>query len=154
MLLATLLLMILLDMAFRWRLFISHSPAHADAPDPRASAALVGSGLAPREAAARLGIGGETARTALKWVFSKVGVSRQSELTALLTKLVLRQVSPPIWEVTGDVYFLILMRVFNEKIWGTHEDAIFGLRLSGLLELDRFDDGPRSIEQEKRTDKG
>jgi DNA-binding CsgD family transcriptional regulator len=53
-------------------------------------AALVGSGLAPREAAARLGIGEETARTALKRVFSKVGVSRQSELTALLTKLVLR----------------------------------------------------------------
>jgi DNA-binding CsgD family transcriptional regulator/PAS domain-containing protein len=53
-------------------------------------AALVGSGLAPREAAARLGIGEETARTALKRVFSKVGVSRQSELAALLTKLVLR----------------------------------------------------------------
>lgn len=53
-------------------------------------AALVGSGLAPREAAARLGIGAETARTVLKRVFSKVGVSRQSELTALLTKLVLR----------------------------------------------------------------
>jgi DNA-binding CsgD family transcriptional regulator len=53
-------------------------------------AALVGSGLPPREAAARLGIGEETARTALKRVFSKVGVSRQSELTALLTKLVLR----------------------------------------------------------------
>ncbi|NVN87287.1 MAG: helix-turn-helix transcriptional regulator [Rhodopseudomonas sp.] len=53
-------------------------------------AALVGSGLAPREAAVRLGIGEETARTALKRVFSKVGVSRQSELTALLTRLVLR----------------------------------------------------------------
>ncbi|NVN87288.1 MAG: helix-turn-helix transcriptional regulator [Rhodopseudomonas sp.] len=53
-------------------------------------AALVGSGLPPREAAVRLGIGEETARTALKRVFSKVGVSRQSELTALLTRLVLR----------------------------------------------------------------
>jgi DNA-binding CsgD family transcriptional regulator/PAS domain-containing protein len=53
-------------------------------------AALVGSGMAPREAATRLGIGEETARTALKRVFAKVGVSRQSELTALLTKLVLR----------------------------------------------------------------
>jgi DNA-binding CsgD family transcriptional regulator len=53
-------------------------------------AALVGSGLAPREAALRLGIGEETARTVLKRVFSKVGVSRQSELTALLTRLVLR----------------------------------------------------------------
>jgi DNA-binding CsgD family transcriptional regulator len=53
-------------------------------------AALVGSGLAPREAAEKLGITEETARTALKRVFSKVGVSRQSELAALLTKLVLR----------------------------------------------------------------
>ena len=31
-----------------------------------------------------------TARSALKRVFLKVGVSRQSELSALLTKLVLR----------------------------------------------------------------
>ena len=53
-------------------------------------AALVGSGLPPREAAAKLGITEETARTALKRVFSKAGVSRQSELTALLTRLVLR----------------------------------------------------------------
>ena len=53
-------------------------------------AALVGSGLAPREAGEKLGITEETARTTLKRVFSKTGVSRQSELTALLTKLVLR----------------------------------------------------------------
>ena len=53
-------------------------------------AALVGSGLPPREAADKLGITEETARTVLKRVFSKVGVSRQSELVALLTKLVLR----------------------------------------------------------------
>lgn len=53
-------------------------------------AALVGSGLAPREAAERLGITEETTRTALKRVFSKVGVSRQSELVALLAKLVLK----------------------------------------------------------------
>ena len=53
-------------------------------------ASLVGSGLAPREAAQRLGITEETARTALKRVFSKIGVSRQSELAVLLTKLVLR----------------------------------------------------------------
>jgi DNA-binding CsgD family transcriptional regulator/PAS domain-containing protein len=53
-------------------------------------AALVGTGLAPREAAAKLGITEETARTTLKRVFAKVGVSRQSELAALLTKLVLR----------------------------------------------------------------
>lgn len=53
-------------------------------------AALIGSGLPPREAAAKLGLTEETVRTALKRVFSKVGVSRQSELTALLTRLVLR----------------------------------------------------------------
>jgi DNA-binding CsgD family transcriptional regulator len=53
-------------------------------------AALVGSGLSPRDASEKLGIMEETARTALKRVFSKVGISRQSELSALLTKLVLR----------------------------------------------------------------
>ena len=52
-------------------------------------AALVGSGLAPREAAKRLGITEETARTTLKRVFAKVGVSRQSELAALLARLTL-----------------------------------------------------------------
>ncbi|WOH47319.1 helix-turn-helix transcriptional regulator [Bradyrhizobium sp. sBnM-33] len=53
-------------------------------------AALVGSGLPPREAAERLGIAEDTARNLLKRVFSKVGVSRQSELVGLLAKLVLR----------------------------------------------------------------
>jgi DNA-binding CsgD family transcriptional regulator/PAS domain-containing protein len=52
-------------------------------------AALVGAGLPPREAALRLGIAEDTARNVLKRVFSKVGVSRQSELVALLGKLVL-----------------------------------------------------------------
>jgi DNA-binding CsgD family transcriptional regulator len=53
-------------------------------------ASLVGSGLAPRAAAEQLGIAEETARSTLKSVFSKVGVSRQSELAALLARLVLR----------------------------------------------------------------
>jgi DNA-binding CsgD family transcriptional regulator len=53
-------------------------------------AALVGAGLSPREAATQLGVTEETVRTTLKRVFSKVGVSRQSELAALLTRLVLR----------------------------------------------------------------
>jgi DNA-binding CsgD family transcriptional regulator len=53
-------------------------------------ASLVGSGLPPREAAGKLGVAEQTARTVLKRVFSKVGVSSQSELTALLAKLVLR----------------------------------------------------------------
>jgi DNA-binding CsgD family transcriptional regulator/PAS domain-containing protein len=52
-------------------------------------AALVGSGLAPREASEKLGITEETARTVLKRVFSKTGVSRQSELVSLLSKMVL-----------------------------------------------------------------
>jgi DNA-binding CsgD family transcriptional regulator len=53
-------------------------------------AALVGSGMAPKEAAQQLGLTEETTRTTLKRVFAKVGVSRQSELAALLTRLVLR----------------------------------------------------------------
>jgi DNA-binding CsgD family transcriptional regulator/PAS domain-containing protein len=53
-------------------------------------AALVGNGLSPRESAEKLNITEESARTVLKRVFSKVGVSRQSELVALLTKSVLR----------------------------------------------------------------
>jgi DNA-binding CsgD family transcriptional regulator len=53
-------------------------------------AALVGTGLAPRDAASKLGIAEETARTVLKRVFVKVGVSRQSELATLMTRLVLR----------------------------------------------------------------
>lgn len=53
-------------------------------------AALVGHGMAPKDAAGRLGVTEETARTVLKRVFAKVGVSRQSELSTLLSKLVLR----------------------------------------------------------------
>ena len=53
-------------------------------------ATLVGNGLAPKAAAGRLGITEETTRTVLKRVFSKTGVSRQSELVALLAGLVIR----------------------------------------------------------------
>jgi DNA-binding CsgD family transcriptional regulator len=53
-------------------------------------ASLIGNGLPPREAAKKLGITEETARTTLKRVFSKVGVSRQSELAALLSRLAYR----------------------------------------------------------------
>jgi DNA-binding CsgD family transcriptional regulator len=53
-------------------------------------AAHIGSGLAPRETAARLGITEGATRTTLKRVFSKLGVSRQSELAVLLTRLVPR----------------------------------------------------------------
>ncbi len=50
-------------------------------------ASLVGTGLAPREAALRLNIAEETARSVLKRVFAKTGVSRQSELVALIGRL-------------------------------------------------------------------
>ena len=91
--------------------FLTHARAIVLAIDPEASgpadpalvrdvlgltlgearmAALIGTGLSPRESAEKLGITEETARTVLKRVFSKTGVSRQSELVALLTKLVLR----------------------------------------------------------------
>jgi DNA-binding CsgD family transcriptional regulator len=53
-------------------------------------AALVGSGISPREAAQTLNISENTARYVLKRVFEKVGVSRQNELSALLTRLVMR----------------------------------------------------------------
>lgn len=50
-------------------------------------ASLIGSGLQPRAAAERLGITEETARTVLKRIFAKTGVSRQAELVALLARL-------------------------------------------------------------------
>jgi len=53
-------------------------------------ASLVGLGLGPREAAARLAVSEATARTVLKRVFAKTGVSRQSELAALMARLMLR----------------------------------------------------------------
>jgi DNA-binding CsgD family transcriptional regulator len=52
-------------------------------------AALVGSGLPPRDAAGRLGISEHTVRTTLKRVFDKVGVSRQPELAVLMTRVIL-----------------------------------------------------------------
>ena len=53
-------------------------------------AALVGAGVRPSEASSQLGITEETVRTVLKRVYAKTGVSRQSELAALLGRLVLR----------------------------------------------------------------
>jgi len=53
-------------------------------------AALIGGGLSPRHAAEKLDISEGNVRTTLKHVFTKVGISRQSELAILLTKLALR----------------------------------------------------------------
>jgi len=50
-------------------------------------ATQIGLGMGPGAAAQALGISEATARTVLKRIFSKVGVSRQSELTALLARL-------------------------------------------------------------------
>jgi DNA-binding CsgD family transcriptional regulator len=50
-------------------------------------AALIAAGFPPRQVSQQLGISEETARTVLKRVYGKVGVSRQSELTALLGRL-------------------------------------------------------------------
>jgi DNA-binding CsgD family transcriptional regulator len=57
------------------------------APAEARVAALIGSGLSPRQAAEKLNISEGTVRTTLKHVFTRVGVSRQSELVALLAKL-------------------------------------------------------------------
>lgn len=53
-------------------------------------AELIGSGLSPREAAKKLRVSEGNARTTLKHVYRKVGVSRQSKLAVVLTKLNLR----------------------------------------------------------------
>jgi len=53
-------------------------------------AALIATGISPRAAAPQLGLTEESARTILKRIFVKTGVSRQSELAGLLAKLVLR----------------------------------------------------------------
>jgi PAS domain S-box-containing protein len=60
------------------------------APAEARVATLIGSGLSPRQAAEKLGISEGNVRTTLKRVFTKVGVSRQSELAVLLTRLTLR----------------------------------------------------------------
>jgi DNA-binding CsgD family transcriptional regulator len=53
-------------------------------------ASLIGAGLPIREAANKLSITEQTARTVLKRIFSKLDISRQSELASLMTKLLLR----------------------------------------------------------------
>jgi DNA-binding CsgD family transcriptional regulator len=52
-------------------------------------ASLIGTGISPRNAAERLQISEGTARVVLKRIFAKLGVSRQGELCALITRLLL-----------------------------------------------------------------
>jgi DNA-binding CsgD family transcriptional regulator len=54
----------------------------------------IGSGDSPREAAEHLSISEETARTVLKRVFAKMGVSRQSDLIAMLAGPTFRRPAP------------------------------------------------------------
>jgi len=60
------------------------------APAEARVATLIGAGLSPQQAAEKLGISVKNVRTTLQHVFTKVGVSRQSELAVLLTKLTRR----------------------------------------------------------------
>jgi len=60
------------------------------APAEARVATLIGAGLSPQQTAEKLSISVGNVRTTLKHVFTKVGVSRQSELAVLLTKLTLR----------------------------------------------------------------
>lgn len=57
-------------------------------------AALIAAGLTPREISQQLKITEETARTVLKRVFQKAGISRQSELAALLGRAILGSAAP------------------------------------------------------------
>lgn len=59
------------------------------APAEARVAALIGSGLSPRQAAEKLGVSEGNVRTTLKHVFTRIGVSRQTELALLLAKLAL-----------------------------------------------------------------
>jgi len=52
-------------------------------------ASLIGAGHSPREAAMALNITENSARTILKRIFTKVGVSRQAELSALVARIML-----------------------------------------------------------------
>mgnify|MGYP003353186920 CR=1 FL=1 len=56
-------------------------------------AALVASGLSPRDAAHKLNITTESARTILKRVFQKTNISRQNQLAARLGRLVVRELT-------------------------------------------------------------
>jgi DNA-binding CsgD family transcriptional regulator len=53
-------------------------------------ASMIGAGLSPRQAAQALNITEPSARTVLKRIFHKVGVSRQSDLVAMLSRITLQ----------------------------------------------------------------
>jgi CheY-like chemotaxis protein/DNA-binding CsgD family transcriptional regulator len=59
-------------------------------PSEAKLASLIGTGMSPRDASEILNVTEESARTVLKRVFSKVNVTRQPELVALLNRLMLK----------------------------------------------------------------
>jgi DNA-binding NarL/FixJ family response regulator len=59
-------------------------------------AELVGLGMSVKQAAEELGIVESTARVQLKAVFARLGISRQSELAILVTKLGALVTAPPL----------------------------------------------------------
>ena len=56
-------------------------------------AAVIGAGVSPADAAEELGISEGNVRTALKKVFLKLGISRQSELAVLVTRIGLGRIA-------------------------------------------------------------
>ncbi len=56
-------------------------------PSEARAAALIGRGLGPREAAEELGLTENSVRTTIKRVFSKLALSRQSELAVLVSRI-------------------------------------------------------------------
>jgi DNA-binding CsgD family transcriptional regulator len=84
----------------RKRLVLFRDPAHEGGADPGPAlqllgltpaearvAALVGTGHSPRDAADELELSLNTVRSALKVIFDKLGVNRQSELAKLVARL-------------------------------------------------------------------
>jgi DNA-binding CsgD family transcriptional regulator len=66
--------------------FDTFSQAFGLTPAETRLAALIATGVPPRQAAEQLGIARETARTQLKSVFAKTGTHRQSELVFLFSR--------------------------------------------------------------------
>lgn len=66
--------------------FETFSQAFGLTPAEARLAALIATGVSPRQAAEQLGIARETARTQLKSVFAKTGTHRQSELVFLFSR--------------------------------------------------------------------
>uniref|UniRef100_UPI0035AD8611 helix-turn-helix transcriptional regulator n=1 Tax=Devosia sp. TaxID=1871048 RepID=UPI0035AD8611 len=58
-------------------------------------ASEVGNGLSPKQAATRLGITTNTARSTLQVIYEKLGIGKQSELARIVTRLEVFGRPPP-----------------------------------------------------------